>query len=150
VPETSRRLVFCLSALMAFSACPPAFAEGVRAVVNPSVSVRRLSLSSLRAIFAMRARTWPDGTPVRVFVLGDDDPLHRVFCKTVLGVLPYQMRSSWDRLVFSGTGQAPTEVNSQASMRRDVATSPGGIGYLPDSMIDDRVRSLVVEGAPGD
>lgn len=113
-------------------------------VVNPGVDASNLSLNALRAMFGMRLPKWQDGTPVRVFVLSDEDPLHVAFSKQVLGVFPHQLRLAWDRLVFSGTGQAPTEVHSQAEMRERVANTPGAIGYLDEAMIDDSVRVLPI------
>lgn len=96
-----------------------------------------LSESGLRAIFGMRLRTWPDGSPIRVYVLPDRHPLHTQFCKRLLGVFPHQMRSAWDRLVYSGTGQAPLEVSSEEEMRAKIASTPGAIGYLKTVSIDE-------------
>jgi hypothetical protein len=64
----------------------------------------------------MRLKTWSDGTKIRVFVLSDEDQLHQIVSKEKLNVFPYQLRSTWDRLVFSGTGQAPIKVNSSEEM----------------------------------
>ena len=59
---------------------------------------------------------------VKVFVLADDHELHRAFAKQVLGLFPYQLRSIWDRQVFSGTGQAPIPVADEAEMLRVVGS----------------------------
>jgi ABC-type phosphate transport system substrate-binding protein len=119
--------------------------EPYEVIVNPSVSEKTLSKSSLRAIFGMRLHNWPDGTAVRVFVLPDDSPLHATFSKEKLNVFPYQLRSAWDRLVFSGTGQAPDTVSSAEEMLARVASTPGAIGYLPKSKIDGRVHVLQIK-----
>lgn len=111
-------------------------------VVHPAVQSRAIERGMLRAIFSMRMRLWPDGTPIKVFVLEDRDESHRRFVKTKLGVFPYQLRQVWDRLVFSGTGQAPQEVGSSKQMRAHIAITPGAIGYLPEALIDDSVRVL--------
>ena len=101
-----------------------------------------LSQNALNAIFGMRLRKWEDGSPIRVFVLPDDDPLHITFSKYVLHVFPYQLRSAWDRLVFSGTGEEPIKVNSEQQMRTVVSLTPGAIGYLSKSMIDEAVKPI--------
>jgi ABC-type phosphate transport system substrate-binding protein len=123
---------------------PTAYGRAQEVVVNPSVSELTLSQGPLRAVFGMRQRSWPDGTPIRVFVLPDQHRVHVDFSKKVLEVFPHQLRSIWDRLVFSGTGQAPIQVGSEGEMRARVATTPGAIGYLSDEMIDDSVRVLQV------
>ena len=77
----------------------------------------------------MRLRTWEDGTPTRVYVLPDNHAVHVMFCKQILGVFPHQYRTAWDRLVYSGTGQAPLEVESEDEMRARVAGIQGRGGY---------------------
>lgn len=92
----------------------------------------------------MRRRTWPDGTPIQVFVFPDNHPLHHSFCKKVLGIFPHQLRRIWDRSVFSGTGQAPVEVDSMEEMHDQVAKTEGAIGYLDRQTLDDSVKLIEV------
>lgn len=89
-----------------------------------------LSPATLREIFFMRLTTWPDGSPIRVFVLPDNHPLHIRFAKEVLGVYPFQLRAAWDRLIFSGTGMSPTVVETVEEMRERIQHTPGAIGYV--------------------
>ena len=119
--------------------------EHYEVVVHASVNTRSLPSNSLRAIFGMRQQTWPDGTPIKVFVLADDAPLHDSFCKEKLSAFPYQMRQAWDRLVFSGTGQAPIKVSSSEEMFNKVASTPGAIGYLEKSKISERINVLQIK-----
>lgn len=114
-------------------------------VTHPGISEKALSKGTLRAIFGMRLHEWPDGTPIRVFVMPDQAPLHVTFSKEKLNVFPYQLRSAWDRLVFSGTGQAPETVNSLEEMLVKVASTPGAIGYLTKSKIGGKVNVLQVK-----
>ncbi|WP_200244313.1 hypothetical protein [Lamprobacter modestohalophilus] len=78
----------------------------------------------------MRINQWSDQLPVAVFVLPDEAPLHQAFAKSALGVFPYQLRQTWDRQVFSGTGQAPLQVANEAEMVQRVRQTPGAIGYV--------------------
>jgi len=113
-------------------------------VAHPDVIEKSLSVNVLRAIFSMRLRTWSDGQAVKVFVLEDNNALHHNFSKEKLNVFPYQLRLAWDRLVFSGTGQAPINVNSQEEMRSKVASTPGAIGYLETIYINDDIHVLQI------
>ncbi|WP_445620099.1 hypothetical protein ACUN8C_15730 [Kushneria sp. Sum13] len=113
--------------------------ESVVLIANPSTPPGSMTRETVRAIFAMRQRTLPDGEAAHVFVLPDKHPLHERFTKEILGVYPHQLRLSWDRLVFSGTGQAPNEVGSVEEMRQRVASTPGGLGYLDKGAVDDSV-----------
>ncbi|MFZ1547831.1 MAG: hypothetical protein WAT12_12165 [Candidatus Nitrotoga sp.] len=119
--------------------------ERYEIVTHPNVSAKSLSVNSLRAIFGMHLKTWPDGTIIKVFVLPDDNVLHQRFAKEKLHVFPYQLRLTWDRLVFSGTGQAPNNVSSNAEMLTKIAGTPGSIGYLKTNLINDDVHVLEIE-----
>lgn len=99
-------------------------------VLDSNGKAGSLSQETIREIFFMRLSSWPDGSPIRVFVLPDNNPIHVQFAKEVLGVYPFQLRSAWDRLVYSGTGVAPTTVETQEEMKARIEGTPGGIGYI--------------------
>lgn len=132
----------CAAFILLLLSAQPAF--GTSIIINPDQAVSELTLTTVRAKFAMRIPVWPDGTPVRVFVLDDNDSLHIDFCKSILGMFPYQLRRIWDRQVFSGTGTAPVVVASEAEMLARVAATRGAIGYLSDSLVDDSVRKVKI------
>lgn len=137
-------ILLCGLLLCGLSARAVADAGVQSVVVNPEVPVADLSANGLRGIFGMRLLAWPDGTPVRVFVLDDDAPEHVEFAKRRLSIFPHQLRRAWDRLVYSGIGQAPTRVETVEDMRLRVASTPGAIGYLSMEMLDDTVRVVEV------
>lgn len=112
---------------LALTASPVAAAEVIAHPDHPGDEIPR---PLLRGVFGMRVRVWPDGTPVRVFVLDDSNALHAEFSKTVLQMYPYQLRQNWDRLLYSGTGQQPVMVSNEEELLRRVAETPGAIGYL--------------------
>lgn len=133
----SLRLSRLLLSLMAFGwliGAGDAVADSggaVEVIVNQSVATQSMSKYKLRTLFGMRLPAWPDGEQVRVFVLPDDNPLHRQFAKQTLGVFPHQLRRAWNNLLFSGLAQAPTEVANQQEMLERVANTPGAVGYAP-------------------
>jgi hypothetical protein len=120
-------------------------AESLDVVANRTVPDAVLKRSAAWAIFSMRLRTWSDGSPATVFVLSDNSPIHADFSKRILDTFPYQLRRAWDRLVFSGTGQAPTEVRSIAEMHDRILSAPGAVGYLPPAMVDNGMKTVRVE-----
>lgn len=122
-------LAFCLS-LWSSSVAAEATAKA-SVIVNASSNVGYLDINTARAIFTRKLTRWPDGQPVRVFVLEDNHPLHKYFVKQNLDLFPYQLRQIWDRLVFSGIGQAPQTVEGLEEMLKLVGSTPGAIGYAP-------------------
>ncbi len=104
-----------------------------------------LDRRQLLSIYVGRLTTWRDGRPIRVFVLPDDAAVHEQFCRQVLGTYPYVLRSAWDKLVYTGTGFAPTVVRDVEEMRRRVESTPGAIGYAPAPSADDRQQRSITE-----
>jgi hypothetical protein len=139
-PQSGAALVLALFWLVWTPAS--ALADSIQIIVNPAQAGAPIDRTLLRSIFTMRLRQWPDGTPVRVFVLPDRDEATALFCREQLGTYPYVMRSTWDRLVFTGTGLAPTVVGSEREMRERVRLTPGAIGYVHGDAISDVRGSL--------
>lgn len=135
-----RKLALILCLLL-----PAQFSWGVELISHRSVSVSGLSLASARAIFGMRQVKWPDGTRIQVFVLADTNPTHVALCKERLNLFPYQLRQSWDRLVYAGMAQAPIEVANEDELVNKVATTPGAIGYVRKVKPNDAIKIIAIE-----
>jgi hypothetical protein len=154
---TARALQQLLAVLLLFvasTACPLESAPAVDVIVSPSLTSTKLDRSLLRSVFTMRLRQWPDGSPVRVFVLPDSDPLSDQFYRERLGMYSYVLRRAWDRMVFTGTGFAPTVVQTEKEMIERVRSTPGAIGYVGKrELSESEVQSmrstgmLLTEGA---
>jgi hypothetical protein len=119
-------------------------AAAVEIIVNRGVAGSSLALIHARALFGLRMTRWPDGRPVQVFVLPDGNPIHGTLCKEELNIYPYQLRQSWDRMVFSGLAQSPIEVATEEEMISRVATTPGALGYVRKVKSNDPVKVLYV------
>jgi len=133
-----------ISSLLFMAVCQAGDHTPVVVAVHSSVVTDVLTRNEVRAIFAMRRSTWGDGTPIRVFVLPDDNPVHRKFCKKILKIYPHQLRRIWDRNVFSGIGQAPIEVKTLNDMRNRLATTLGAIGYVTEDLVGDSLKRVEV------
>ena len=114
-------------------------------IVNSDNELTSLPKSTLKAIFSMRLRTWPDGTPITVFIQNRDGHIHQQFCISKLEILPYQIQRTWDVLVFSGTGQSPIELNSESEIKQKVGRIKGAIGYVRDMKGAGDVKSISIQ-----
>jgi hypothetical protein len=120
-------------------------AWSVEIISNRSVNLNSLSLASARSIFGMRKVKWPDDARIQVFVLADKHPTHVALCKERLNLFPYQLRQSWDRLVYSGMAQAPIEVANEEELINRVAATPGAIGYVRKVKPNDAIKIISVQ-----
>lgn len=127
---TATTTLAALLLLLCSSAAPEDGAHSVDVIVSPALTSTKLDRGLLRAVFTMRVRQWPDGVPIRVFVLPDGHPLSDQFYRERLGMYSYVLRRAWDRMVFTGTGLAPTIVQNEQEMIQRVRSTPGAIGYV--------------------
>ena len=119
----------------------------IRILVNPTVEAAELSPGQLRRIFSMRQTNWPDGQPIRVFVLQRESKAHHQLCTQILKLFPYQMDKLWNKLVYSGIGNYPTFVKDESEMLESLRNNPGAIGYstLTEGTDDLSVISVSME-----
>jgi hypothetical protein len=120
-------------------------AGGQEVIVNADVDLNAIDRNFARLLITMRMPQWPDKRPVTVFVLPDNNPVHESFAKRVLEVYPYQLRRTWDRQVFSGTGQAPRQVANEQEMIERVSQTAGAVGYVSSPPDTGLVKVLEVE-----
>jgi hypothetical protein len=109
-------------------------------VVNQTVPSKQYTLADIRAVFMMRQRFWPNGEQIKVFTLSDSDLLHKDFVKNNLNMFPHQLRRIWDRMLFSGTGAIPVQLDSEQEMIDKIANTPYAIGYLNNRPDNEKIR----------
>ena len=100
--------------------------------VIANANVTSITKSQLRQIFLMRQLYWPDKQKIVVFVLPSSDPLHQIFSKCNLGIFPYKLDRTWNKLTYSGLGVAPIVVDSHQALIKAVTTTAGAIGYAEE------------------
>lgn len=99
-------------------------------IVNSSADTSALSKQKLRAIFSRNIKYWENGSQIRVFVLPNDNEIHKGFTKSRLGFYPYQLQRNWDRLSFTTMVIPPTIVKSEQEMLLAIQKNEGAIGYI--------------------
>ncbi|NOQ17387.1 MAG: hypothetical protein GQ581_10045 [Methyloprofundus sp.] len=102
-------------------------------ITHANAVVQLAQVNDLRAIFSMRLRNWSDGKKIRVFVLPDNNELHKAFVKEKLQMFPHQLRRTWNRMTYTGTGQPPVTVHSIAEMLEKVKNTQNAIGYVDEA-----------------
>jgi len=140
---THARFLFRRLVLLLLLASPLAVSAGI--IVHPGVEARSISAASLRNIYTLRQTLWPNRQPIVIFVLPDDHPAHEAFAKEKLGLYPYRLRQTWDRLSFSGMASTPIEVKDENEMRARVRATPGAIGYTSKDTVYDGIKILRLE-----
>ncbi|ACT48418.1 hypothetical protein [Methylotenera mobilis] len=137
-------IVFLQSRPLLAASVDAAAGSKVAVIASSSSTPGVISANTLRAIFVMNQTKWSDGTPVKVYVFSDSNPIHETFSKEVLKFFPRQLRRAWDRQVFAGLGQYPEQVSTPQEMLAKVKATPGSVGYLLSQEVNQDVRILQI------
>lgn len=133
----------CLLCGLASSAAVTA--SGLVVVVSSASPDMTLSQSQVADIFLGRAHRFPDGRRAVPIDRGDGSPLREAFYAQVIQRSPAQVKAHWSKLIFTGRGRPPPQIDSDAEAKRLLAGNPEAITYLASDEVDASVRVVGVE-----
>lgn len=114
----------------------------VVAVVSAKSSVTSLTLYQLTDIYLGRSARFPDGTKAIPCDLAENSPLREEFYTKLIGKSQAQIKAHWSKLIFTGRGQPPLEVATDAGAKQLVTEKPNVICYIDRSQVDRSVTVL--------
>ena len=109
--------------------------ESIAVVVGTKSDVGEVTLDTLRELYLRRRRVWPDGSRVIPVNLPVDSDTRQRFSKRVLGRLPQDLGSYWNRLYFDGI-QPPVVLRTSEAVCAYLAVEPKAIGYVRTDEVD--------------
>lgn len=135
------------AALLVFaSAFPYALAQAgdLVVIVSARSSIEALRPDQVAAIFLGQSARFPDGALATAL----DQPIgtqeRNQFYLRVTGKTPALLKAHWSKLVFTGRGQPPRELQDSTAVRRAVADDTGLIGYIDRQALDPSVRQVLL------
>jgi ABC-type phosphate transport system substrate-binding protein len=125
----------------------PASGAGAEAVVVVSArsSVNTLSKNQIVDIFLGRMHQFPNDGPVEPVDQTEGSATRDEFYLNFSGQSPAQIKAYWSKIIFTGRGQPPREVQNGLQVKKFVAAHPNAIGYIQDKLVDDSVKVLHVK-----
>ncbi|BFT29168.1 hypothetical protein D210916BOD24_03440 [Alteromonas sp. D210916BOD_24] len=124
--------------LAASLCCNVAFAE-VAVIVHPS-NGDSLDKDSISRLFLNKAKAFPNGSQAEPVALAEGQPATDEFNGKVLNKTAAQLTAFWSKLVFTGKGQPPKALGSDAEVISAVASNPNAIGFVDAGAVDGSVR----------
>lgn len=112
-------------------------------VVVAGKGVADMSKEQVADIYLGRASSLPGGGTAVLIDQAEASPLRDEFYSKVTGKSAAQAKSHWSKLAFTGKGTPPKEAGSSADVKKAVAGTPGGIGYIEKSAVDDTVKVVL-------
>ena len=127
--------------ILSILAAPSSFAE-VAVVAGPKSGSTTLTKEQASSIFLGKSTSLPSGAPIVLFDLPESNPLRDEFYTKLTGKTAAQVKAHWAKMSFTGKGTPPREVGNSGELKKSVAGTPGGIGYIEKGSVDDSVRSV--------
>ncbi len=115
----------------------------VAVIAHKSVPVDTIKKSELLDFYTADIKKWINGDKVIVNDLKPKGEVKKIFYK-FLGKTPSRMKSIWLRNMLSGEGDPPEALKSEEEMLQKIAATPGAIGFLSQTKVDNNVKTLIV------
>jgi hypothetical protein len=115
-----------------------AYAE-VSVVVNKA-NGDAVDASLIKKIYLGKAKSFDNGNKIDAVTLPDSNATAEEFREKALNKSNSQYKSYWSKLVFTGKGTPPKELNSASDVINHVKGSPSAIGFVPSGEVTDDVK----------
>lgn len=102
-----------------------------------------ITLDQVRDIYLNRSKALPGGQRAVPYELAEGNATRDAFHSAVTGRSNAQLKAFWSQQVFTGKGQPPQEVGTEAAMKSSVASTPGSIGYIDAAEVDGSVKVIL-------
>lgn len=113
----------------------------VAVIVHPSNNAT-VDQAEITRLFTGRGTTFSNGSKATPLNLAESAAARGEFDSKVLSKSSSQMKAYWSKLVFTGKGTPPKELNSDAEMKAAVAADASAIGYIDAAAVDGTVKVL--------
>lgn len=135
-------VLVCLAlALLGFNSS--ALAELV-VIVNKANNIASMKQSEIARLFLGKSSEFSDGSKAIPINQPLSSATRQQFDSTVLNRSEAQMKSYWSKMMFSGEGSPPVEMNGDLEVLQRVMSDANVIGYVDSSAVNDAVKIIEI------
>lgn len=135
-------LAFVLNALFALAGSAAAGTDGFKVIVHKDNPTRGVPKSKIAMMFMKMTAKWESGMTVEPVDLAASSAVRAAFTAAIHKRDVDAIKTAWQRATFAGRGEPPPEKASDEEIVAYVASHPGGIGYVSESAVTDKVKTL--------
>lgn len=111
----------------------------ISVIVNPANGAA-VTADEVKRIFLGKSKKFSDGNSAVPINLNSSNAVRGTFDDSALGKTTNQTKAYWSKLVFSGKGNPPKEVDSEAEVIELISKNPSLIGYVDSSKVTGDVK----------
>jgi ABC-type phosphate transport system substrate-binding protein len=129
--------VFCLT-LWTTAAFPQ-----VAVIAHKSVPLDKIEKQDLLDCYTGDKSFWSDGAAVIIFDLKPKGESRDLFYN-FLEISSTRIKSIWMKRMLSGDADPPEFLESEEEMLKKVASTPGAVGFVSQSILNEDVKTLLL------
>jgi hypothetical protein len=127
-------------------------ADSLAVIVNPANKLSAATTAELQRYFKAEKTKTPDGVKLVIVMQEAPRPEREMALKAIYKMTETEYSAYFVEATFTGAvASAPKTFPSGAALKKFVAVTPGAIGYIRDSELDETVKALKIDGkSPAD
>jgi ABC-type phosphate transport system substrate-binding protein len=133
-----KKLTF-LSILLFFAT---SISADVAVIVHPQNN-NVMEKSYVKRLFLGKTKTFPDGSPANPINQKENNRATVEFNEKVIEKSSSQIKAYWSKLIFTGRGTPPEQVDSDAEVIRIVSNNLDAIGYIDAGNVNNSVKVVL-------
>jgi len=134
-----------VSLAVALIACVNSAVAETLVIVHPTNRIAALSTDEVARIYLGKLRSFPGGGHVDPIDQSEGSAARKAFCATYLDMTEADVKRQWSKLMFSGKGRPPVEVDGDQAVKAAVTGNTAAIGYIDSANVDDSVKVIDVK-----
>lgn len=119
-------------------------AGNIAIITHPGSSAVGITANETVRIYLGKSGTFGKDTPAKPVDQKPGSPARIKFYKEVIKLSDRQVKTHWSKLMFSGRGRPPKELDSDIAVKNWVASNPNSLGYVDGSVLDNSVKILLI------
>lgn len=121
----------------------PGFGQ-VAIIAHPDVPVDSLSKNNLLDLYTGDITKWDNNQPIIAYDLKPKLDIRNEFFR-LLGKTSSRMKSIWLKRMLAGEGDPPAALESETSILKKIAKTPGAIGFVSKNIVNSSVKEIVLK-----
>jgi ABC-type phosphate transport system substrate-binding protein len=126
--------------------------EGLAIVVNRNNPINDISLPELRAMFFGERKWWSHKHRITLAAMRRNTQEYKTVQRVIYKIDRHELERYYLYQSFKGEGvNLPSTLKAPAEVKKFVQSTPGALGYLRASDVDDSIKIVRINGLlPGD
>lgn len=118
-------------------------AAQVAVITHPGTTIAGAKAEQIADVFLGKGDAVGGASGLKPVDQAEGSSVRDSFYKSAAGRDAAQLKAYWARLTFTGKAKPPPALGSDAEVKKQVASTPGSIGYIAASAADASVKVVL-------